>query len=56
MISRSILLAWANFCQIRDYISTNSDIFDHNLKTLAELENQELHRICRQLNIPNGQD
>lgn len=42
--------------EIRDYISTNSDIFDHNLKTLAGLENQELHRICRQLNIPNGQD
>jgi len=42
--------------EIQNYISTNSNIFDHNLKTLAELEDQELRRICRQLNIPNDQD
>jgi hypothetical protein len=42
--------------EIQNYISTNSDIFEHNLKTLAKLEVQELNRICRQLNIPNDQD
>ena len=42
--------------EIQDYISTNASIFDHNLKTLAGLENQELRRICRQLNIPDDQD
>ena len=42
--------------EIQDYISTNSDIFDHNLKTLSGLENQELRRICRQLNISDDQD
>jgi hypothetical protein len=42
--------------EIQNYISANSDIFEHNLKTLAKLEVQELDRICRQLNIPNDQD
>lgn len=41
--------------EVKNYISANAALFDHNLKTLAELEDKELNRICQQLNIPNDQ-